>query len=527
MAEITAQRVAREYAKGDDFNTRLNLYEECRRNENFYLGKQWEGVNAPDLEKPVLNFLKRVVSYFVSMIVSDDIGFAFDPWTKDQQTEVLTKVLETEVDRVFERTKAKSLNRTVLRDAAVQGDGAMFWRFDPEEGEIALEALPGTKLIFGNPYIHEVQQQPYIIVVQRRQLGDVRREAETVGIDPSTIQPDSANRYSAMEEQADDLVTVLHRFWRVTREDEEGNRVRSVWRCKCTQEIMLEEPVDTLTTLYPVAWMNWERQEGNYHGMSAISPLVPNQVFVNKMWAMAMEQAKKLAFPKVIYNKSLIPRWTNRVGEAIGINGSPQDAVAEGWRAPDMSAQVLEMVQRTIDYSRDFMGASDAALGNIRPDNTSAIVAVQKASSAPLELQRLAFLQFVEDCTRIILDQMRAFYGERVCSYSDDDGNQVTAVVDFGLVTPEALNLRVEVGAASYWSELMQQQTMDNLMQLGILPDAITYIESIPDGYIHGKSKIINRLKEMQAQAQAQGQMAAQQAIEAQEGGMPGAVSAM
>lgn len=504
MEEIRVEQVAREYARGDDFNNRINLYEETRRNENFYLGKQWEGVNAPDLEKPVLNFLKRVVSYFVSMIVSDDIGFTFEPWLRDDRTDILTKVLETEVDRVFERTKAKALNRTVLRDAAVQGDGAMFWRYDPEEREVALEVLPGTKLIFGNPYIHEVQKQPYLIVVQRRQLQDVRREAKEAGIDPQSIQPDSANRYSTMEEQADDLVTVLHRFWKQDSIDEQGERYRSVWRCKCTQEVMLEEPVDTLTSLYPVAMMNWERQEGNYHGMSAISPLIPNQIFINKMWAMAMEQQKKMAFPKVIYNRNLIARWTNRIGEAIGVSGSPQDAVAEGWRAPDMSAQVLEMVQRTIDYSKEFMGASDAALGNIRPDNTSAIVAVQKASSAPLELQRLSFLQFVEDCTRIVLDQMRAFYGERLVTYTDDDNNQVAAVVDFGQITPEALNLRVDVGAASYWSELMQQQTMDNLLQLGILPDSILYIESIPDGYIRNKNKILKRLREMQAQAQAQ-----------------------
>ncbi|MFQ7004766.1 MAG: hypothetical protein ACLRRT_14530 [Ruthenibacterium lactatiformans] len=44
-----------------------------------------------------------------------------------------------------------------------------------------------------------------------------------------------------------------------------------------------------------------------------------------------------------------------------------------------------------IEYTRDTMGASDAALGNVTPDNTSAIIAVQKATSMPLELQRQDF----------------------------------------------------------------------------------------------------------------------------------------
>jgi len=45
-----------------------------RQNENFYLGEQWQGLNAPDLDKPVLNFLKRVCSYLSALLVSDDIA---------------------------------------------------------------------------------------------------------------------------------------------------------------------------------------------------------------------------------------------------------------------------------------------------------------------------------------------------------------------------------------------------------------------------------------------------------------------
>ena len=33
-------------------------------------------------------------------------------------------------------------------------------------------------------------------------------------------------------------------------------------------------------------------------------------------------------------------------------------------------------------------------------------------------------------------------------------------------------------------------QTLDNMFARGIIPDAITYIEGIPDQYIRGKGKI-------------------------------------
>ena len=127
------------------------------------------------------------------------------------------------------------------------------------------------------------------------------------------------------------------------------------------------------------------------------------------------------------------------------------------------------------------MGDSDAALGNVRPDNTSAIIAVQKASAMPLELQRMAFYQFVEDYVRIFIDIMRVDYGLRTVTTVDEKGNIISAPVDFGQLNDMNLKLNIEVGASTYWSELLQVQTMDNLFSIGIISDAITYLESIPD----------------------------------------------
>ena len=55
------------------------------------------------------------------------------------------------------------------------------------------------------------------------------------------------------------------------------------------------------------------------------------------------------------------------------------------------------------------------------------------------------------------------------------------------------------MGASSYWSELMQVQTMDNLFAKGIITDAVLYLESIPSKYLKNKEKIIAAVKEQQA----------------------------
>ena len=164
-----------------------------------------------------------------------------------------------------------------------------------------------------------------------------------------------------------------------------------------------------------------------------------------------------------------------------------------------MSAQAMELVEKTISYTKECLGASDVALGNIAMDNTSAIIALQNAASAPLALQKLSFYQFWEDCVLIMLDMIRAYYGVRQVSF-DAGGENASVFVDFSAVDTEGMKLSVDVGASSYWSELMQIETADSLYRNGVITDAVTYLESIPDKYIRGKKKIIAKLEEQKAQ---------------------------
>ena len=52
----------KQYQKGLAYKHSIELYKRVEQNENFYIGRQWEGVNAPDLDKRLLNILGRVVS---------------------------------------------------------------------------------------------------------------------------------------------------------------------------------------------------------------------------------------------------------------------------------------------------------------------------------------------------------------------------------------------------------------------------------------------------------------------------------
>ncbi len=492
-----------EYRRAVSYNQGLELYDTVKKNENFFIGKQWEGLNAPDLNKPVINVLRRVVSYFISMIVADDIGVSFTPFIATGELTKKASVWSKEVERVIELADIKAKSRDVIRNAAVDGDGCLYFYFDHEadtgqlaRGRLECEVVDNTNVMFGNPYSSDLQKQPYVLIELRKTVDSVREEARRFGMseeDALRIVPDSdANMYNPGSANESDLVTVLVKFWR------EGGTIHAI---KTTKELVIRGEWDTGYKRYPLAMMSWDKVKNSYHGVAAITGLIPNQISINQLFAMAIHSIKSNAFPKMLYDATKISGWSNKVGQAIGVIGNPNDAIASNFRGADMSSQVMQVISQLISYTLEFMGASDAALGNINPQNTSAIIATQKASAMPLELQKLAYYRFTEDYVRTIVDMMSVDYGIREVE-SEQDGNPAVELFNFSEEGSAGLKMKVDIGSAAYWSELTQTQTMDNLFSKGIITDVITYLESIPEQYLRNKNKIISKIKEQRQEAE-------------------------
>ena len=120
---------------------------------------------------------------------------------------------------------------------------------------------------------------------------------------------------------------------------------------------------------------------------------------------MYVQCIKQVAFPKIIYDMTRFPNgYSSEIGKAIGMRGNPNQAVLTAFKAPDISSQVLNVLKQMMTDTMELMGASDAMLGNVTPTNTSAIVAVQQATAAPLELVKLEFYRFIEAVSYTHLD---------------------------------------------------------------------------------------------------------------------------
>ena len=135
------------------------------------------------------------------------------------------------------------------------------------------------------------------------------------------------------------------------------------------------------------------------------------------MFAMVMRHLQLLGFPKTVYNADLIGQWSNEVGQAIGVrNLMPGQSVADvaaNLQPADMSNQIIAAIDKAMSYTKDCLGATDAQLGSVNMDNTSALMVLQSTAEIPLENVRANLHEWVENIGAILLDMMGTYYGVR------------------------------------------------------------------------------------------------------------------
>lgn len=495
----TPQGVFAEYSAGVKFCEGIDLYDTVQTNENFFIGKQWEGVQANGLPTPVFNFLKRVVLFSVANISTDNLKLHAKPLNGggDAPTwllEMYSNILNDQFTAIFEKNKMGGCIREYCRNAAVDGDGCMYawWDAGMETGQdrkggIRTEVLQNTQVLFGNPNSRDVQSQPYIIILRRMLVGEAQRYAREMGAGEENIQAitpdDKENGNIAMDQLGGNKVTVMLRMWR-------DNETGTIHAYECTQAAEVRGEWDMGIKLYPLVWMPWDYVQDCYHGQAMITGLIPNQIFVNKLYAMSMISLMTLAYPKVMYDRTRIAGWSSKVGAAIGVSGNV-DGAAKIIDPAQISPQISQFIELAISYTQKFLGATDVALGDARPDNTSAIIALQRAAATPMELTKQNLLQSVEQLGEIYMEFMAEYYGTRQVEVSDaNTGEKLYIGFDFSVLRDVPCSIDLDAGASSYWSEIANMQTLDNLLMQGKIPTS-EYLRRLPNGQISDRERLI------------------------------------
>jgi hypothetical protein len=522
------------YEAGKTYNNRLrpNYYSTVDANIAFVAGDQWRNLKADNMPKPVFNIIKRVLQFQIASLTSTKTKIHFEPLLNADDgngDDSITPATfaNREVENLFEKMKMDFRIKDALFDAAITGDACAHFYWDPNKkpygtqypdikGEIRMELVDGTNVFFGNGNTTDVDCQPYIIISGRDTVENLKAEAKRFKQmqqqDENLIQQDQENYWQAGEDalyevMSDESGKALYII--VYRKDPDTGTIKV---SKSVRNTYIYKDVDTGLSRYPIAWMNWEKQKNRYHGRALVTGILPNQIYINRMFAMVMYHLMMTAFPKAVYNADVIPQWDNSIGSAIPVSGVDLNMNMQniaGYLQPgNMSNQIIETLNQAMQWTKEMLGVSDPALGQVdNPTNTSAIIAVQKSSAIPLEIPKMQMYEWIEDIGQILFDFMGTYYGQRPIVVSIQGQNQ-QMMFDFSVFKDEWLKVRVDVGEASYWSEIASLQTLDNLLMNEKI-DFLDYLERVPEEYIPQKQHLIDKVRQQQQAAQ---QQAAQQA---------------
>lgn len=510
------------YEAGVKYNQSLygadrDYYDVINTNIAFANGDQWRNVTGEGLPKPVFNIIKRVKQFKIASLKSNNIVIQIQPmeYRPDDSDEQMqssihkTDLANAEVKNILENINFDSLSRQLLNDGFDTGDMCLHFyndvtktpykKFPDIKGAICAEVIDSTNVMFGNPNIKNVEKQPYIIIVGRdlvKNLQDeYKRNNKNKKNDASNITEDTMTSYlagdnSKVELEADKYGKALYvlKYYR--------GKNGKIYANKSVQNMYIYKGKETDYDYYPIAFNNWDSVKGSYHGRAETTGIIPNQIAINKMFAMVIYHLMLTAFPTAVYDADKVANWTNEIGAAIPLTNVGNSSIHNiaGYLEPaSMSGQIINAIELAMQYTKDTLGVGDASLGNITMDNATAIIAVQKSNAVPLENVRANLYELVEDCGRIILDMIATDYGIRPVIITDGD-NRTVEEFDFSELKGMWLHIKADVGSASYFSEIASLQTLDNLLNAGRI-EFIDYLKRIPDEIIPQKQELIQELE--------------------------------
>ncbi len=502
------------------YGSEKNWYEVIDANIAFASGDQWRNVQADGLPKPVFNIIKRVKQFKIASLKADGISITLQPMEYRPQTNDLvmqqrvknTDLANAEIKNVLENVKFDAKSRSLLGDGFDTGDWCLHWYFDMDEipfkntnpeikGLIKCEIIDSTNVMFGNPNTRQVEKQPYIILVGRDLVKNLKEECK--GGNKDLIQADSDTSFQMgdngkVENGAEGYEKALY----IIKYYKKNGKV---YANKSVRGTYIYKEKNTGLNYYPIAFNNWEEVKGSFHGRAETTGIIPNQIAINKMFAMVIYHLMLTAFPTAVYDADRIEGWTNEIGAQIPVTNLNGDSIRNiaGYLEPaTMSSQIMNAIELAMQYTKETLGVGDASLGNVTMNNATAIIAIQKSAAVPLENVKAAFYEFVEDCGKIIIDMMGTYYKQRPVVISGPNGERTVEMFDFNQLKDMWLHIKIDVGNSSYFSEVASVQTLDNLLNNGFI-EFVEYLKRIPDEIIPNKQELITSIEQQDLYKQA------------------------
>ncbi len=497
QAKAKGAKILRQYEAGRAYDRRIGFSRHAKENERFYHGEQWSSAPPGNLPAPVFNMVKRIGDYLCGAVCEAPLSVQFTdealplrPDTPDtaQICEGL-ELLNRLVAYRFEKCRMDALLRQGVQDALLCGDTVFYTYWDPTvrtgqeyAGDFVTRVIDSADLYVADVSCRDLQAQAYLLLAGRETVSELRQDAYRHGTKEEVVRLICAD--SEGSDEGVEKATCFVQFFR--RSDGCISYIKSVKQAALYQ-------VDTPLRRYPVAQFCWESVRHSYHGVSPVTGMIANQKYLNKAYAMVMKHMADTAFSKVIYDKKLIPEWTNEVGQAIGVLGGNVENAVKTVGVGEMQPEYLELIRMTSEQMRLLYGATDTALGESIPQNNSALLAMRDASRLPLQQVKMRLYQCVEDLACIWAEMICAYYGDgRAVPYREGKVLRQRRF-DFSRLKDTLLSAKVEVAQVDRFDTVTLVELLSKLLEGGHITFA-QYLSRLPEGVLPGRQALLEEL---------------------------------
>ena len=540
MDKESVTQTWKEYERGKDYLRTLSRYTQVNKNNDFYIGRQWKGVESGNMPMPVKNIIKPICDYKMGVVSQNTVSIVYSSANFDEedlkQVEGISfkdqadrefKLLNKYASKLWEKNNMDALQWDIIKEACVSGDCYAYTYMD-ESGQEKVELIDDANIYFSDENDSDIQNQEYILITFRRPVKQIRKEAIANGISKSDIE--LIKKDKDVEEQIGDTTEV---------ETDDGKCLcilklykkddGVVYQTKSTKKVEYQPETSTQLTLYPIAHYGWIPLKNMARCMGEPESYIDNQIEINKILARRSVAVTLASYPKLAYLEDKIANKEDltKVGVGIAVKGQSIDAISKAIDylrpsqiSPDAKALNDELTQDT----RELAGAGDVALGITNPENASgkAIIAVRDNATLPLNINVSRYKKFVEDLARIWFDMWQKASGEDGKRIVIDEPDEETKELVYGKPKEQEINVepsfkqekvkelpdtpivetinpsvltrlkasvRVDVSNANPYSKYAEEQSIEALFTAG----AITfdeYVKLLPTDSIAPKDKL-------------------------------------
>lgn len=447
----------RRYEKGKEYLDSKSLMTRSNKCWKFFVGDQWDGLEADGEELPVINFIHPNVMRKITTIYQNRMSVTYsDKEGREDMDPVYEKLTQMHA-AYWEEANEDVESRSSLKEGCVTGDGVQYF----PTGDVSdVQRLNNTDVLYGDESEPAIQRQPYIIIQERRSVDEVKEMARQNGISEeeiALITPDRDTEYTLgntdeveSEDSSDTMkvtmITHLEKkkepitetIWEDTPDGRFGTQIEVgerdvVYVAKCTKNAMVENerpirgepsPVNAANgrqgrglTLYPLVKFSWETFPNDARGVSQVESLIPNQLMVNKTYARWSMTIQNTAYPRIAYSADRInnPDELMKVGMPIEVQGGDAMSVNQAvsyLNAAQTNGEPKAMIDALLEITQELSGSGDTTMGNIDLQRVaaSAIVAVNEQATSMHDETVANFKMFVEDMAAVWVDIWQTYH---------------------------------------------------------------------------------------------------------------------